>query len=400
MPPPTGRATPTHGAVADRDPATAPAGSRHPDCLSSESGWADAPIPRDEGAIRCPQLSFALSPEGLYAAGKECCKGTDWKRSVAAFELNALERCIKLSRELNEGTYKPRPPKCFTLTRPKRRECLSVGIRDRVYQRSLCDNVVYPAMVKSLIPANCACQKGKGTDYARQRLVKMLKRWHHHHGVDGYVLQMDIRGYYPNMRHDVALNAFKRRLDAETYERVRAILAHQYAGEVGFVPGSQLVQIAGIAVLDGLDHYIKECLHVKPYVRYMDDMLCLGTREQLEYVRRAVSDYLEKLGMSLHTTKTRIQRIDAPIPWIGFTYTLKLSGFVLVRCKPEKMRDNRRRFKRYANAIRYGSLTVAKADEVAYTTIRHLRKNCSGRADPRKLEQYWKSITKELRHAS
>ena len=91
-----------------------------------------------------------------------------------------------------------------------------------------------------------------------------------------YVLQMDIAGYYPNMRHDVVLAKFARHLDAESYGRVASILANQYAGEVGFEPGSQLVQIAGISALDGLDHFIKERLRVKGYVRYMDDMICLG----------------------------------------------------------------------------------------------------------------------------
>ena len=359
---------------------------------------ADASILRDEDAISRPQLPYAISPEGLYESALKCFHGTDWKRSVAAFELNAWERCQKLSEELVSGTYAPRPPKRFTITRPKRRPCLSVGIRDRVYQRSLCDNVVYPAMVRSLIPANCACQKGKGADYARTRLAKMLKRHWHHYGTEGYVLQMDIAGYYPNMRHEVALDKFAKHLDASSYARVKAILAHQYAGEVGFDPGSQLVQIAGIAALDGLDHFIKERLRIKAYVRYMDDMLCLGeTREELEEARDAIAGYLAGLGMRLHPSKTHIQRIDRRTPWLGFTYELKPTGFVCVRCKPAKMRDNRRRFKRYADAIERGSLTVAKADEIAYTTIRYLRRNCSGRADPAKLERYWKTLTKELR---
>ncbi len=358
----------------------------------------DAPILQDEGAIRHPQLAYAISPEGLHKAAHECFKGTDWKRSVAAFELHSYERCVNLSRELREGTYNPRPPKRFVITRPKRRSCLSVGIRDRVYQRSLCDNVVYPAMVKSLISANCACQKGKGTDYARQRLVKMLRRHWHHHGTQGYVLQMDIAGYYPNMRHDVVLTKFAKHLDGESYERVANILAHQYAGDTGFDPGSQLVQIAGISALDGLDHYIKEQLRVKAYVRYMDDMLCLGeTREELERARGAIAEYSAGLGMKLHPDKTRIQRIDKRIPWLGFTFELKPTGFVCIRCKPAKMRDNRRRFKRYAKTVACGRMTMAKADEIAYTTIRYLRRNCSGRADPVKLERYWKELTKELR---
>ena len=397
-PPPTGRATPRNGAGEARDPATAPAGSRNPGCESSEPGRADASIPRDGDAISCPQtsLEYALSPEGLYEAARKCFKGTDWKRSVASFELNALERCINLSNELHAGTYAPREPKRFEVTRPKRRTCLSVGIRDRVYQRSLCDNVVYPAMTRSLIPANCACQQGKGTDAARTRLAKMLKRHWHHRGTDGYVLQMDIAGYYPNMRHDVVLAKFARHLDAETYERVASILANQYAGEVGFEPGSQLVQIAGISALDGLDHFIKERLRVKGYVRYMDDMICLGeTRGELERVRDEVSAYLAGIGMHLHPSKTRILPVSERIPWLGFTFELKPTGFVAVRAKPAKMRDARRRLKRVAGAVERGSMTPEKADEIAGTVIRYLRRNCSGRAQPRKLEDYWTRLKEE-----
>lgn len=337
-----------------------------------------------------------MSPEGLYEASQKCFHGTDWKQSVAAFELNAWERCVRLSDELMDGTYRAREPKRFTITRPKRRPCLSVGIRDRVYQRSLCDNVVYPAMAKSLIPANCACQKGKGTDYARERLKKMLRRHWHHHGTEGYVLQMDVAGYYPNMRHDVVMGKFARKLDEETCARVEAILSRQYAGDVGFEPGSQLVQIAGISALDGLDHFIKERLHVKGYVRYMDDMLCLGeTRERLEEVRDEIARYLDGIGMRLHPTKTRIQRLDRRIPWLGFTYELKPSGFVCVRCKPAKVRDDRRRLRRIADAVAAGTVSPQKADEIAYTCIRRLRRNCSNRADPAKLEEYWKQTKGE-----
>ena len=396
MPPRTDRATPTHGAGAARDPATAQAGSRNPGCASSEPGRADAPVPRDEGATSCPQFRYAISPEGLYESSLRCFKGTDWKRSVAAFELNAWERCLRLSDELVSGTYEARPPKRFTITRPKRRPCLSVGIRDRVYQRSLCDNVVYPAMTGSLIPANCACQAGKGTDYARARLVKMLKRHWHHHGTAGYVLQMDVAGYYPNMRHDRVLELFARRLDPDSYGHVEAILSRQYAGDVGFEPGSQLVQIAGIAALDGLDHMVKERLHVKAYIRYMDDMLCLGeTREGLERVRDAAAAWLEPMGLRLHPSKTRIQRIDRRIPWLGFTFELKPTGFVCVRAKPAKMRDARRRLKRVADAVRRGSMTPEKADEIAGTMTRYLRHNCSGRGQPAKMEEYWKTLRKE-----
>ena len=114
-----------------------------------------------------------------------------------------------LSEQLQNGTYKPSPPKQFTINYPKPREIASITFRDRVYQRSLNDNVVYPIMSKGFIYDNFACQKGKGTDAARDRIKQFLHEFYRKHGVDGWVLQIDIKGYYPNMQHSVVEEVFR-----------------------------------------------------------------------------------------------------------------------------------------------------------------------------------------------
>lgn len=85
------------------------------------------------------------------------------------------------------------------LTHPKKREAISIMFRDRVYQRSLNDNIIYPAMTKSFIYDNCACQKGKGTKFAKDRLVRHIQRAVKQWGLDLYVEQFDIKHYYENM---------------------------------------------------------------------------------------------------------------------------------------------------------------------------------------------------------
>ena len=45
-----------------------------------------------------------------------------------------------------------------------------------------------------------------------------------------------------------------------------------------------MIQIAGIAVLNDLDHFIKERLHVKYYIRYMDDFIL--THEDPNYLTK------------------------------------------------------------------------------------------------------------------
>ena len=107
--------------------------------------------------------------DALWLSMMKCKRGVMWKDSVANFVLNGVKEATKLSDDLNDGAYVERPHKYFTVTSPKRREIMSISFRDRVYQRSLNDVAIYPVMVKSFIYDNAACQKGKGTDFARNR---------------------------------------------------------------------------------------------------------------------------------------------------------------------------------------------------------------------------------------
>lgn len=212
-----------------------------------------------------------ISFDALGESLRKCTKGVMWKPSVAHFSLNACEEILKLHRSLCDGTYKPKPTRKLLITHPKRREAVCIAFRDRVYQRSLNDNRLYPAMTKSFIQDNWACQKGKGTDACRERVKDMLRRYYRKHGTQGWVYQFDIRHYYQDMPHKAAEDCFRRKLDSDTYERCVSVLRTQYSGDTGYNPGSQMVQIAGISVLDRMDHAIKEELRQKYYLRYMDD---------------------------------------------------------------------------------------------------------------------------------
>lgn len=95
--------------------------------------------------------------DALYESMMRCKQGVIWKDSVAAYYHRAIERTEKLCADLHNETYKAAPPKHFTITSPKPREIASIAFRDRVYQRSLNDNVVYPVMTNGFIYDNAAC---------------------------------------------------------------------------------------------------------------------------------------------------------------------------------------------------------------------------------------------------
>ena len=302
--------------------------------------------------------------EPLYESMNKCRKGVLWKDSTASFYLNGVERCMKLNEQLSDGTYTPRPTVKFTITSPKPRDIASITFRDRVYQRSLNDNVVYPVMSNSFIYDNYACQKGKGTDAARDRLKEFLHKYYRKHGSNGYVSQFDIRGYYPNMSHEMTEKTFKKKLDPEIYDMVVSILRGQYDGDSGYNPGSQLIQIAGISVLDGFDHFCKEQLHAKYYIRYMDDFLMISNdKPYLEDCQDKAIKYLQGLQFEINEKKTRIYSLKDGIDFLGFEYQLTDTGKVLMFVRPKNVKRERLKLRRLVARSNKGLIPRDKVDE-------------------------------------
>lgn len=162
--------------------------------------------------------------DALYDSMRKCRKGVIWKPSVKSFVLNDLENVLRMEEKLKNGTWKNGTPKPILITYPKKREGLSIPFRDRVYQRSLNDNELYPAVSKSLIADNCACQIGKGTDYAIERWKGHMRRFYRKHGLNGWLLQTDIHGYYPSMQHESVKGMFGYYVSGEVLGRVCGVL--------------------------------------------------------------------------------------------------------------------------------------------------------------------------------
>lgn len=280
----------------------------------------------------------------------------------------------------------------FRVTYPKPRDIVSICFRDRVYQRSLNDNAIYPAMTKSFIQHNCACQKDKGTDYARAVLDEFLHRHYRKYGRAGGVLQVDVHGYYPNMKHQVAKDKFKKHLEPDIYKRAEAVLEDQYEGDVGYNPRSQMIQIAGISVLDELDHFIKEQLGIKRYLRYMDDFLLMHEDlEYLEYCKDKVIEKLAEYGFEPNPKKTKAIPITEEILFLGFYYRLTETGKIIMRLNPANVKQERKKLYRLVAKAKKGESSKAKVDECFNGWKDHAAKGTSYQL-LRRMEAYYKEL--------
>lgn len=314
--------------------------------------------------------------EALWDSMEKCKRGVIWKDSVAAFVLNAVPEVTKLANELESGTYKERPHKYFTIKYPKERTIMSIGFRDRVYQRSLNDVAIYPTMSRSFIYDNAACQKGKGSDFARNRMKCHMERFYRKHGADGYILKIDIRKYYDSMRHDVVKQVFREKLPENVSKRADVIL-DGFPGDIGFNPGSQIIQIAGISVPDKIDHYIKERLRVKHYMRYMDDMVLIGeTKDELKAWLADIKAKLAEIGFETHPEKTRITSLRDGVMWLGYHYRLTDTGKVVMTADPDRLKATRRKYRRLVQKSKRGEISREKVDE-SY----HCWRECASKGD-------------------
>lgn len=331
----------------------------------------------------------------LYEAANKCRKNVSWKPSVKSFILNSEENLHRMEDQLKNGAWKNGKPRPITITYPKRREGLSIPFKDRVYQRSINDNSLYPQMTRHFIYANAACQTGKGPDFARKLVKKYLWNYFCKYGNEGWFIQVDIHGYYPNMAHNEVHKCFRKGADSETCQMSMAILDEQYAGETGYNPGSQMVQIAGISLLNDLDHYIKEKLHAKYYIRYMDDLWILWHDfAALEKWFEIIKKKLEEIGFELNEQKSHISKLSDGFDFLGFRYRMTETGKVIMTLKSDSTRHERRKLKRMVMKEMKGELEPKKTNE-CYQAWKNHAENGNSFKMVQRTDRYLNKLRKE-----
>lgn len=316
---------------------------------------------------RAPSYSYeedVISFDALWESALKCCQNVMWKPSVKAFMNNLAFEILRMATLLANGRWKNCRPHEIIIQYPKRRNGLSIRFPDRVYQRSINDNVLYPEMVRHFVIGNCACQRGKGPDFARMLLKKYLWNFYIKYGTEGFVLQIDIKSYYATMQHEKVNECFREYIPWEIEQHIEEILDQQYVGPIGYNPGSQMVQIAGISFLNHLDHYVKERLHQRYYIRYMDDFFVLGrTFEEMVMVLNEITAKLAALGLAVSPKKTHITPLSEGFRFLGFDYRMTETGKVIMTVRSDSVKHERKKLYRLVMKVQREEITVEKADE-------------------------------------
>ncbi len=331
----------------------------------------------------------------LYKALLKSRRNVMWKDSVAGYSANGLKNTYKLRQALLSGKYKIDSYQVFEIHEPKDRVIMATRIKDRQFQRSLCDNILYPQMSRSFIRDNCAFQRGKGVDDVLDRMDAHLHRYYRKYGPDGWVLQCDIKQYFSSTRHDVAIMAIKKRVsNPEAIRKAEEIIRSFGEDGVGIGLGSQVSQLTELAVLDDLDHHIKERLRIKYYLRYMDDFVLIHQdRLHLERCLHDIRGMLIALGLQLNR-KTQIYPLRQGVKFLKWRFILTDSGKVIRKKSPKSISDERRKLRKLKTLLDRGKIELHDI-HTHYNSWRANAQKGNTRGLLIQMDQYYKTVIGE-----
>lgn len=291
----------------------------------------------------------------------------DWEREV-----------VRLERELREGSYRPGAYHYFQITDPKLRIVAAAPFRDRVVHHALV-RVIEPLFEPRFIEDSYACRQGKGTHAGMRRALEFAKRF-------PWAIKCDIRRYFPSIDHRILRGQIGRVIgDPDALRLIDLILAsHVERTETRWPEGGDLFDAEACAVglpignltsqffaniyLDGFDHFVKQSLRAKGYVRYVDDFLIFGgSRTEVRARGEAAREYLQELRLEIHPDKYRSVRCADGVDFCGFV--ARADGRVKLR--ESGVRRFKRRYRKLRREAKRGRVPMADVTRSVRAWVAH-----------------------------
>ena len=174
---------------------------------------------------------------------------------------------------------------------------------------------IQPVIMRGMYEYCCGSVPNRGTSYGQKTLRKWLDT--DRKGTK-YCLKLDISKFYPSVDNEILKAMFRRKIkDSRCLWLIDSIID----SAKGLPIGNYTSQWFSNFFLEGLDHYIKENLRVKYYIRYVDDLVLLGSNERkLHKVMDSINKYLNSINLSVKGD-WQVFRVECrPIDFLGFKF--------------------------------------------------------------------------------
>ncbi len=281
--------------------------------------------------------------KNLLSAFNNAFKGKKSVRACCLYNFNLEREILILQDELESGAYKPGRYKYFKIIEPKERVISVAPFRDRIVHHALI-NVIGPLFERRFIYDSYATRKDKGT----HRAVRRSQQFFRH---NRYYLKFDIRKYFDSINHDILFSLLSRKIkDTRLLSLLSIIIKNSDLSRnnvvgKGLPIGNLTSQFFANVYLDLFDHYIKDELGIKHYVRYMDDCVLFDKNIDTlkEYLRLSEYFLMHRLGLVIKEKSIIINSSLNGLPFLGyrvFPSTLRLKKENIRRLKAKlKLRE-------------------------------------------------------------
>ena len=325
-----------------------------------------------------------LDGDAYIRACKRLEKSAGWKYSTQQYLMNRLTELSALKKDVDAGRYEPQNGTSFhTVENGHERIITAMRPRDAVLQHALADEIMILTLKKYLIHDSGASLKGKGIAFTRRRFEEHL-RWHYRrYGTEGYILVIDFRKYFDNIRHDTALRLISEKIHDERVMKLIRKIFDSYRIDVSYsddadiddevfdslayqrIPkslktgkryirksigiGSQISQIVGIFYPTRIDTYCKTIKGIHCYDVYMDDRVIIHpSKEYLKDLLKEIEDIAGKFGIFINHRKTQIVKLSHGFTWLKTRYILTASGKIIRKIPRKSVTRERRTMKHMA----------------------------------------------------
>lgn len=252
--------------------------------------------------------------ENIMKVYDEICRNTKNKRKVNRFNEFKCINIIKIYNTLIRREYEVGPYVTFKIMEPKERLIVSQQMSDKLVNHLVSRYILHPALLPCLIDTNVASRKDKGTKAGLEYYQKFRKICKSKYG-KYYILKCDVKKFFSSIDHDILKQKVKRRIkDKDALNIVFKIID---SNKKGLGIGNMSSQVLAIFYLNDLDHYIKEELKIKYYVRYQDDFILFhNSKEYLKECLEKIKEFLANEKLQLNS-KTRIYNSNGNIIFLG-----------------------------------------------------------------------------------
>lgn len=330
--------------------------------------------------------------DGIY-------KNTCHKAKLVRFELTKTSNIVKIYNTLKNKHYNHFKYNIFIIQEPKYRIIMSELMYDKIVNHLISKYVLIPTLSRKLIEQNVATRTGKGSKEGIRYMKKYINSIKENYD-NVYILKCDISKYFYNIDHEILINKLSHEnfdkdilrvliniISSTNNDYINDLIDSSISREVshledmniydleakkkqlyslpryrkgkGLPIGNETSQLLAIYYLNELDHYIKEQLHIKYYVRYMDDFILIHhDKEYLKKCLNLINKKLSSLKLSLNK-KTQIYNLKSGVNFLGYKFILKNKKLVILLNNQTRKKIKRKLRKARKNNINFYKKSLA-----------------------------------------